>query len=291
MRIILLFFMLFIVTNIKAQDYLLKVLASRGDVKISNDGGKTFIKLFLGTKINKGNIIQLKSNSYLGLAHYTGKSIEIKNEGLYTTENLLNILDKQNSTTSTKYLKYIVDNVNEKKTENMSVNRHKYMSVVGSVERSTTSELNILLPKDKIQIFKDTIHLKWENTNNITRIDIANLFGDVVSTKMIKDSTIYLRITNNNERSFIINLEANNKMKSFNITRPSLTELITIENEYKLLLNDLNGETALNYIIQACFLEEKGFDLEAMIFYEKALKLENNDYYRKMYDDFLIRRF
>jgi len=288
---LILLLMLGIVFNITAQDYLFKVLATKGDVTIYKDGGKTPIRPLLGSKINRGDIIVLKGNSYLGLAHISNKTIELKNEGTYPTDKLAEEVKSQNASTYSKYLKFIIESASKSQPENMSSNRYKYMSVVGSVERSTTQELNVLLPQENPNKFlTDSIYLKWANEEDITRIDITNLFGDVLASKITQDSSIYLKLPIS-ERNFIITLESNNKVKSFNLIRPTLTDLVSIKNEYTLLKNELKTESALNYLILASFFEEYGFYLEAMNCYERSLKLETNEGYQKVYQEFLLRRF
>src|SRR4051794_3038091 len=117
-----------------AQDEMFKVLASKGANKIAAQNSTEWRVLKIGEKINKTDKITVAENGYLGLAHKSGKTIELKKAGVYAAEKLSGEVSAQNATMGKKYVDFVVGEVTSK-DEDMTKNRHKYMAVTGSVER------------------------------------------------------------------------------------------------------------------------------------------------------------
>jgi len=292
-KILIVILTILITSNVNAQEYLFKVLAYKGDVKILIKGSTKFTNLYIGSKINKGDIITLSKNSYLGLSNEKGKTMELKTEGQYITETLYKEIINQNATTNSKYVSYLTNQITKKSDENMAKNRYKYMSVVGSVERSTSPELSVMIPKNlnTSLILNNNILLKWNCENSETIIVVTNLFGDLLSRTTTKDSSIYLNLTQKNDMNFVVTIEANGKVNNFNLSHLNDEKKSLVLKEYNLLKNELKEETAINYIILSYFYEENSLYLEALDCYVKAIEIDDSEEYQNLYQEFLYRHF
>ena len=65
---------------------LFKVITTQGNNNVTTNGSTT--PIVSGTRLNSGSSITVAENSYLGLIHISGKTLEVKQPGTYEVEQL-----------------------------------------------------------------------------------------------------------------------------------------------------------------------------------------------------------
>ena len=143
------------------QEEMFRILVSKGDNKMVSNSSKEQKRVLIGEKLYQNDKIILSENSYLGLAHKSGKTIELKKSGTYEVSKLLSEVTAQNSSVAKKYIDFIIDEMTSM-DEDMVKNKYKYMEVLGSVERATItgSAIHVLAPKETYSL-PALITLKW----------------------------------------------------------------------------------------------------------------------------------
>ena len=109
-----LLFSLIFASNVAAQEEMFKVLASKGTNKVIGIGSTEAKPLLIGKKLYKGDKITLSEGCYLGLAHKSGKTIELKKSGTFEVAKLSSEVLSQNATLGKKYVDYVVSEIDRK---------------------------------------------------------------------------------------------------------------------------------------------------------------------------------
>jgi hypothetical protein len=257
---------------VNGQDYVFKVLASKGTNQIKTTSGTT--KLYTGSTIKNGDKIILSENSYVGLAHKSGKTIELKKQGEYDINSLLKTLSIQNSSTTNKYVNYIAGEIKKTENDDMAKNRYKYMSVVGSVERST-DQISLFAPHTA-QAY-DKVYLIWTKVEKETEysIEIENLFGERVGNIITHDTTTILNLNNLKDKFFVIKIKGvttNTTSDIYQIRFPSDENREIIRKELESL--QIDDTTPIGKLLLASFYEEKKIYYEALKCYQDAVQME-----------------
>jgi hypothetical protein len=299
-KFLTLFVCLLLVSSLTfAQDEMFKILASKGTNKIVSAGADQ--KVLIGKKLFKDDKIVVGENSYLGLAHKNGKTIELKKAGTYEVSKLNSELASQNATVSQKYVNFVAGELNTK-DEDMAKNRHKYMAVTGSVERATptpgTTPITILTPKN-VYALSSSVMLKWKPVNNATTyvVTLTNLGEEPVFSVETSETSAIIDLDKLNfktEKNLLwkVQVKGNDKTES----EASILKYVdedkapALEKSVADMKAELSEETALNKIVLASFYEENGLILDAIQNYEAALKLEPEvEDFKVAYGQFLQR--
>lgn len=276
-----------------AQDEMFKVLASKGSNKLQTSGTTDWKALFVGKKLSKGDKITIGENGYLGLAHKSGKTIELKKAGTYEVSKLAGEVANQNASTTTKYVNYLAGEMSKTGGEDMAKNKYKYMTVTGSVERG--SHLEVFVPKTlNVSALGNQVMVKWEKQDQTKTyiVTVTNLFGEEVLKKETTDTYVFLDLDNKN-KNYVVNIkskEVPELEKDIRITYPSNDKVADLNKQLAELKTQLGEENALNKVILASFYEDNKLYLEALQNYEAAVKLEPEvDDYKVAYGQFLER--
>ena len=292
---ILLFPLLYLLCNISfAQSEMFKVLASKGINKASTNN-VDWKPIKVGDKLTQQDKITLDENSYLALAHSSGKTIELKQKGTYEVSKLSEELKAQNSGVSKKYVDFVVGEMTNQ-NEDIAKNRHKYMAVTGSVERGTEASISLLSPKETF-VLSAPVLLKWSPIKDATGyvVVISNLFEETLITQ------------ESNETSAIVDLskikpaEQKNLLWSVYVKgKPSVKSSVNtlkfypeaksaeLSKEVAELKKDLPQQSALNKVVLATFYEQNKLMLNAMENYEEATVMEPEvEDYKALYGKFL----
>jgi len=277
-----------------AQDEMFKVLASKGSNKLQSSGTAEWKPVFVGKRLTKGDKITIGENGYLGLAHKSGKTIELKKAGTYEVSKLAGEVASQNASTNTKYVNYLAGEMGKTGGEDMAKNRYKYMSVTGSVERG--SVVPVLIPASKkSEALGNTQTIVWESlgAGTVYVVELTNLFGDSVMTKETKDTFAILNMDSKKDKNYVVKLGVKGDSKldvSINIVYPSNDKSVELNKQLTELKSQLGEETALNKIILASFYEDNKLYLEAIQNYRAAIKMQPDvDDYKVAYGQFLER--
>ncbi len=279
-----------------AQDYLFKVLASKGDVKVEQSGSKK--SLYTGGKVNKGAKVTLGENSYVGLVHSSGRSIELKSAGTYTANDLAaKISSNGDKGFAEKYAQYAWGQMNKGDGE------ARNMEVTGAVFRDVSSTKGFSVRKTNVM--ESSVLLKWTLVENAEfyKVTIMNLYEDVVLTFTTKDNSLKLDLSNldfDKEEAYLWNVEvaewnesAENPQKvksdNYGLKYVGKDKASNIKEEFNNLSTELNpDESALDAIIIASFYEQNGMFMDALTYYEKAIsQAPEVDDYKVAYKNFL----
>ena len=153
LKSLLLTAMSFTVVHIaSAQDFM--VLSSQGSSTV--DGASVKI----GTVISGAKVIKVSSGAHLGLAHSSGKTVQIKSAGDYKTTD---IESKVNATKDGVVQSYAGFVVNELTAGGNIASTKSKMGNTGSVKRATSfnDNLQIMLPENSNIIPSSKIKVKW----------------------------------------------------------------------------------------------------------------------------------
>lgn len=277
-----------------AQDEMFKVLASKGGNKLQTAGTTEWKALFVGKKLTKGDKITIAENGYLGLAHKSGKTIELKKAGTYEVNKLVGEVASQNASTTTKYANYLAGEMSKTGGEDMAKNKYKYMAVTGSVERGTS--LDVYVPKTlNVSALGNQVMVKWDKQDQTKTyvVNVTNLFGDEILKKETSDLFVILDLDSKKDKNYIVKIkskEVPDLDKDIRITYPSNDKVVELNKQLTELKSQLGEENALNKIILASFYEDNKLYLEALQNYEAAVKMEPEvDDYKVALGQFLER--
>jgi hypothetical protein len=290
------------------QDEVFKVLASKGDVKLK----ATQKKLWGGSWLKSTDVIVVGTDSYIGLMHSSGRTVEIKQAGSYKVSDLAGKAAGAGSSTTAKYVNYVAGEISKADRRDINQNHRKYMAMTGAVERANPSPNLILFAHkpnaetQEVKVFGDKI--------------IFHLYKNPISQFSEKSKTYVVRVLDMKNRPVlekqatadekgeaIIELDFSSiaKHDSSFVVQPSVKELQSKDRklytlnfvregeEYervKKAIAELQDNTALSKIVEAGIFEQEGFLLDALTSYEKAIAMEPSvDAFKVAYEDFLIR--
>ncbi|MCS6795913.1 MAG: hypothetical protein RMJ97_07960 [Raineya sp.] len=290
------------------QDEIFKVLASKGDVKLK----ATQKRLWGGSSLKKTDEIVVGSDSYIGLMHTSGRTVEIKQPGTYKVSDLAGKAASAGSSTTAKYVSYVASEITKADKRDINQNHRKYMAMTGAVERANPC-LNLAyfvhepnVKPQEVDIFGDKI--------------ILHLYKSPIVTNDLRNKTYVVRILDMRRKEILANqVKANDKAEaiveldfskiaqhgSAFILELSVKELAVQAREHyainivregekydrvKKAIAELQDGTALSKIVEAGIFEQEGFYLDALTSYEKAIAMEPDvDAFKVAYEDFLIR--
>lgn len=291
-----------------AQSYVFKVLASKGDVKLK----ATQKKLWGGSTLKNTDEIVLGSDSYVGLIHSNGRTVELKQAGTYRVSELANRVSTTTATTTAKYISYVAEEISKADKQDINQNHRKYMAMTGSVERANPAANLILFTHDptakpqEIEVFGDKILLHLYK-NPIAEFDAKNKTYIVRVLDMKNKTLMEKQAVANENGEAIVEIDFSGVVDKGNtfVIEPSVKELkvkdrqlytVTLIREgekYERVnkaIAELQDNTALSKIVEAGIYEQEGFLLDALTAYEKAIAMEPNvDAFKIAYEDFLVR--
>lgn len=288
----------FVFVTVFAQDQkeIFRVLASKGDAKVLCNGEWSII--YPTTQLHENDKLKLNKNSYVGIIHNLGTTIELKNPGTYNVNDLAKKLSTTNSGLSHKYADYVLGELAKSNDKDLNKEHYKYMAVTGAVERSTGySAIKVLAPNET-EVLNSTITLRWvgvENTKTYL-VKITNRFEETVFSQVTSGTELKIDLNKlgTEERLHILTVsdKENNKIKSghYALNHVNNEKATSLENTLKALKKELNQETSINKIIMASFYEQNKLFLDAISAYEEAIKIEPDVYeYKLVYSMFLNR--
>jgi hypothetical protein len=280
-----------------AQDEMFKVLASKGTNKIASGASTAWRTLKIGEKVNKADKITVSEGGYLGLAHKSGKTIEIKKAGTYTAENLSAMVTSQNSGMGKKYVDFMVGEMTAK-SEDMTANRHKYMDVTGSVERGDNA-IHAFVPKEALFLNSQNL-IKWQPVKGVKTyvVKVTNMFDEPIFKIETTESSALIDLSKvdmqDDKQVYILSISSkenpNLKSDEYALKHLSKDKTTIVTQQTTELKKEFTEETALSKVVMARFYEENALILNAVENYETAIKLEPGvEDYKVAYGRFLQR--
>ncbi len=286
--------------TLQAQDYVFKVLANKGgnSVKVADDASN-WEPVRTGAVLNGNDELRISENSYIGLVHASGKTIELKDEGSYFVKELAANLGNTRSSVASKYANFVINKMTSDDDEDINRLPRKYLTVTGAVERSVFDAPIALKMPSSVEVLNEQALIRWDPVSDAKTyiFTVKNMYDEVVDTQETSNSFIKLDLAQKpfaTEELLIVNVKVkdNDKMFSGNygIKRLSGVDANPILKELKQLEGSLAEESSLNKLILATFFEENNLIIDAMMNYELAMELSPEvEQFRIAYDLFTKR--
>ena len=272
------------------QGYTFKVLANKGANEVKS--GNEWKPLKTGTSLKDGDELKISENAYLGLVHNSGRTLEIKEPGNHKITDLASKINTGGSSVASKYADFVLSKMSAEKEGNR-------LSATGAVHRAAVNAgINIYMPSS-VEVFNDHALIEWGSLEEEKTyiISVVNMFGDELYTTETTETSHLLDLSSEklaNEAALLvtISVKGEEELKSEEVAikrLPGDKSQIVKENLGELM-GEVNGETALNKYILAGFYEENRLLLDALFYYEEAMKLAPEvDSYKEAYEEFLFR--
>lgn len=301
-KIISIFILTFVVNlTFGKSNEVFKVLSATGDIKVQqNDKQNQWESVTTGVKLLENDKIKIAGNSYLGLIHSSGKTIEIKQEGTYSVNDLAKGIKPVNTVVSQQLADFMIDVFAKVDDPSNLTNYQGSMSVTGSVERNLALKaVKVFMPK-ATNIINPNMTFTWYNIEEATgyMFNLMDKFARPVFEKEMTDTTITVNLNELNidkEDCYFWNVYCINEPKiqsqEYCVFLLSDKTAKTINDTLNILKNEIGDDkTALNKLVIASYYEKNNLLNEAMQYYQFALnEAPDVENYKKAYAMFLIR--
>jgi hypothetical protein len=276
-------FTVLLANPLSAQEYVFKVLANKGGntVKIA-DHSTDWQPIRTGATLNSNDELRISENSYIGLVHASGKTVELKNEGNYYVRDLAAKLGNSKSSIASKYANFVINKMTSGADEDINKNHREHLTVTGAVERSVLDAPISLKMPSSVEVLNKEALIRWDDVEDADRyvFTVKNMYDEVILTQELNQAHILLELTKapfNTEELIIVNVrvKGNDKLYSGNygIKRLTGVDADPILKELEQLSASLKEESSLNKLILATFFEENNLLIDALMNYEKAIQL------------------
>lgn len=281
------------------------VMAVKGNIEFKKTNSGSWEKLKTGAQLSPEARVKVAKGAYLGLLHKSGKSLEVKKDGEFTSKQLQSTLNPRDSKIASKLTNFVIDNLTESK--NTGYDYREAMEATGAVERSLNLKslngqaafVELKTPR-KVNFTTNTANMIWKevpNENNYI-FSITDRFDRVVFTREVtgnkfKITKDELNLDADEYYLWHVACKSDRSIKSPDCAFSFLSgkQIDAINNEFKQLVDELGDEnSALNQIILGNFYEQHFLLNEAGKHYKKAVELEPSvDEYQNLYTQFLMR--
>ena len=276
-----------------AQDYLFKVIISKGDNSYHITSEKNWMILKPGSQLHTGDVLRVAAKGYVALLGSSGETMELKNEDTkeYSIDELTAKLKNAEAGLINKYTSYLVSKMAPEARES---NRKAYASVTGAVERQVVT-IHAYLRKSSV--LYDTIAIiRWKPIEDVAdyNVVVKNLYDDIILEVKTSNPIISLNFSDEKlkERDMVIvSISTNGRgSNDYSITKVSRDKPDAFVNEIGELRAALNSGSAFDKLVLAEFYEQSNLLLDATTCYEKAMVLEPDvQYFKDVYLEFLMR--
>jgi hypothetical protein len=265
---------LFIVSfqSINAQAFLFKVIASSGNAAFLRPASGTWVNIKTGDLILTGYKLKLESGDYLGLINKNGRSIEVKQAGTYSGDELNKNIPK-GSTNLQKFADFVMNEsvANKKKTDNMKNLGAVVRARVGLIESSfpdNTDLLNLQLEPAWYSAGPGTIYV----------FKILNPLGRSIFIKETKDTSLAINLKqfdmleDQDYQWCVVNSrdpENNSDTASFRILSENNIKIIS--DSIKMFQQNLDLNSAVGQFLLIKYYESKNLNLDALKGYESLV--------------------
>jgi len=284
-----------------AQDFM--VLSSQGTSTVDGVGVK------IGSVISGAKVIQVTNGASLGLAHSSGKTVQINSSGDFKTSD---IETKVNATKSGVVQSYAGFVVNELTSGGDITTTKSKMANTGSVSRAVpiTDEIQIMLPENSNIIPNSKIKIKWfakdgvsEAENPAYIFEVKDLHGKTLISEEVHENEISidpLKLGQAHKNGCVFSVSSKDASKD--ASKVTKTEYRVkylkgksildraIIGQYRKISEQYGSETVADYMAIATFFAENHMHANAIYAYENALEKEPNNVFVKMvYESYLKR--
>lgn len=282
--------MVLVVSLISAQEVSYKVLAAKGKnaVEKATKPGD-FTPLYTGMKLNSKDKIILGDGGYLGLAGSNGKTLELREKGIYNVADLAGKLATDNSSLALKYVEYIFSDLQSKDGHTSN------MSITGSVERSAADiAVDVLCPGNTKILLTET-QVNWAPVKDGIEeyhVAVSNFFDEEVYSFDTKETTAKIDLASlnlNKEEAYKLTVVK----KGESIEKGEQIVLKFPETEEEKAASAMQSEdaSAIQNLVTASYMENNGFYLNSTELYRKAAEQEPSvEDFRKSFENYLDRK-
>lgn len=272
-------------SQVRGQDFAFRVLASKGDNQLkARETEDVWRPLKTGEKLKAGDEIKAAEDTYLGLVHHSGKTLEIKQAGHYTASQLVDLIKKGESTVLGKYANFLMTKMSEEEQDVVKDYR-RYQNATGAVKRamSSATALKVLMPQTTT-VLGPMVTIRWIEADLPEKpayiVTLKDKFSKTIKTLKTKEPFITIGL----EESVMANqdliifevLVAGKKRYSseeYGIKKLDVKGGEDLKEELAAI-NEGNVQSAMGYLLKATFFEENELLLDAITAYEKAIDLE-----------------
>ena len=268
----------------KAPDYAFKVLISSGDNTIIKNNKWENLKI--GTPLGKND--QVRVEGFLGLQHASGKTLEIKTAGTYKVSDLLARVPAGSTSIGERYANFVV-----KRMTGGGGSNGTNQNATGASERGIF--LFAMMPYKKeggFFVMGDKLPFRWfadpDKKTKTYEVMVKDFCGSTLFQDVTKDTNYVLNLKNpklivKDETCSQLNLFVHSKENhtyrdmsdtpyNFQILDEKTAK--AIQREFASLLPPDKEMTAMDCIIAGAFYEDKKLYVNALEYYDKAVKLE-----------------
>lgn len=301
-------FLLFTGSNAFSQgDYIFRVLANKGDNSVKKSDGET-VGLKTGSTLKAGDQLIASSNSYIGLMHKTGKTLEVRQAGVLKVDDLVKKVAAKKTSVTSRYAQYVMNKIND---DGVSDNYRRNNNVTGAVTRGDQVTIDFVLPVEdnKIKVYSSDLVLRWvpaPNEDKVISFDgktfvvtIRNIFDEVIFSEETTNSSLKINLNEiqNESTLYLVKITSKeddvaNELKSieYAIEKVSMNDEPELQSELDAMLVEIDEQTDLGKLVLASFFEEKGLLLEAMTKYEEIVSTNPDvQAFRELYQEFLAK--
>lgn len=243
-----------------AQNHVFRILATKGENKVQQ--GSAWTSMNTGSKVYKGNKVQITEGGYAGLMHKSGKTIELKTPGTFDITELETKLSTKSANFAEKYAKFALNDLNGDDSYKTSYN------VTGSVERGD-SDAEFIANSEMTLIKNVPITLSWiEGKQGVVfsddmEIRIINLFDEVLYRAPVTDKHYTsLNIPENIKAQDKLLLTLHDNTLGKDLTPDSRIKLVIegkespVAAEYKKITKELSIDSPMDNLVLASFFQE-----------------------------------
>jgi len=287
MKLLIIAFATLLFGSVSAQEYAFKVLINKGknEIKAGND----WLPIKVGASLRSADELKISPNGYLGLVHFSGKPLEVKNAGQHKVVDLAAQVSGGSSVLN-KYTDFILSSKKEK------VNN---LTATGAVSRGT-GEIKVYLPQSQLAIvFNDNISIAWakESKTRIYVVTFNSMFGDQLDRIEVQDTTLAVDLNSPklaNEDNIVVVVSSKNDPQiasdDFVLKKLSAGDKKRINNSLSEVAAQVAEKTALNQLYLASFYEQNALLIDAATAYQGAIKLSPGvPDFKAAYNQFLLR--
>jgi len=294
-KIILSFLIILIFYSANAQykDHVFRVMISSGKNYVKR--GENWVLLRTGTKLLLEDQVKVEQNSFLGLAHVSGKALELKKPGIYLISQLGSKINVKALSATQKYTEYLMAQMNTDREKRLD----ERMNVVAAAERGEKSAFVVFLPtQNPCNLMQNVYEIKWhpvKDTKNYI-VKFMNLYDEVILKIVTSDTSFVLDLKKpelKNEDNFKFTVQSKEKLmlksREYGLKKLNAPEFKSVQEDLNNFKTD-DDNSSLHKMVLATYYEDKKLYLNAIENYEKAIELEPEvAEYKKLYAEFLKR--
>ena len=276
-----------------AQDYLFKVIISKGDNSyyISSETNWTMLKA--GSRLHTGDVLKVAAKGYVALLGSSGETMELKNEDTkeYKIDELTAQLKNTEAGLIDKYASYLVSKMAPEARES---NRKAYASITGAVEREVVT-IHAYLRKSSV-LYDTMAFIRWKPVEDAAEYNVVvrNLYDEIILETKTRKPIISLNFSDEKLKDrdmVIISISTNGGgSNDYSITKVTRDRPGEFVDEIGELRAALDSGSAFDNLVLAEFYEQNNLLLDATTCYEKAMVIEPDvQYFKAIYREFLMR--